>query len=339
MVSAVKHIIRRAVEGVIAPFAPLTWRARPAPRLLVLMYHRVLPPEHGDRAIEQPGMYVSPATLDMHLRVLQQHFTLIHLDEWVTRAAAGDSLPRQACALTFDDGWRDNFEYAFPILRRHAAPATIFLVSGMTGTDTEFWPNRLARTLVRLRPGVPLPGRLHDLLAATIGHARSVGSWSLEDLDRAIGLAKQLGDEHIVAALDEMDAGLGSPSDTRAVLDESELRIMASSGLVRFGSHTRTHRRFQGDLPPEVLEREIAGSREDIVARVGKAGVGVFCYPNGDTTQAAVDVVRRNYSAAVTTQKGWHRPGADLCLMRRVGLHEDISNRPASFLARVSCFV
>ncbi len=309
---------------------------RPGRKLLVLTYHRVLPAEHPDRAIEQPGMYVSPETLDLHLTLLKRHFPIVHLDDWLRNAATGGVLPPQACALTFDDGWQDNFEYAFPVLRRHAAPATIFLVSGMTGTDLEFWPNRLARRLVRLRPGEGLPEPLGRVLAPVIEHARNAGAWGLQDLDRAVVLSKQLGDDQIRALLDEAPAGAAAEAGARAVLDENELALMASSGLVRFGSHTRTHRRFRDDLPLEMLEGEIAGSRVEIAAAVGSAGVGVFCYPNGDTTPAAIGVVRRHYAAAVTTRKGWHRAGADPFLIPRIGVHEDVSNRGAAFLARIA---
>jgi peptidoglycan/xylan/chitin deacetylase (PgdA/CDA1 family) len=335
-VSALKRGLKRIATATLAPLAPLSWRMRSGRRLLVLTYHRVLPTSHPDRAIEQPGMYVSPQTLDLHLTLLKRHFPIVHLDDWLRSAATGGPLPPQACALTFDDGWRDNFEHAFPVLRHHAAPATIFLVSGMTGTDLEFWPNRLARRLAQLRPGEGLPDPLGRLLAPVIEHAHSAGAWSLQDLDRAVVLSKQLGDEQVGAALDAVPAGIAPTAITRAVLNNDELRTMAASGLVRFGSHTRTHRRFRSDLPPEVLEREIAGSHAEIAESVGSAGVGVFCYPNGDTTPEAVGAVRRHYAAAVTTRKGWHRAGADPYLIPRIGLHEDISNRPASFLARLS---
>lgn len=302
------------------------------------MYHRVLPAGHPDRAIEQPGMYVSPATLDMHLTLLKRHFPLMQIEDWARGAAAGEPLPPVACALTFDDGWRDNFEHAFPVLRRHGAPATIFLVSAMTGTDKEFWPNRLARLLARLRPGQDLPGPLGSLLSEVIGHARNAGQWSHDDLDRAIVLAKSVDEDQIHGLIDEAQAqlGQGAHADTRAVLDENELRVMASSGLIRFGSHTRTHFRFRGEQPASALESEIAGSQEEIARSVGSAATSVFCYPNGDTTPAAVEVVRRHYTAAVTTEKGWHRLGSDPCRIRRIGVHDDISARPASFLARIS---
>jgi peptidoglycan/xylan/chitin deacetylase (PgdA/CDA1 family) len=124
----------------------MAWRTGTR-RLLVLMYHRVLPAEHPDRNSEQPGMYVSPATLAMHLEIVKQYFTLIHLDEWLERVSAGRAVPSLACAITFDDGWRDNYEYAFPVLRHAGAPATIYLVTDMVGEGYSFWPNTLARYL------------------------------------------------------------------------------------------------------------------------------------------------------------------------------------------------
>jgi peptidoglycan/xylan/chitin deacetylase (PgdA/CDA1 family) len=262
--------------------------------------------------------------------------TLVHLDDWLRSASAGEPLPQRACALTFDDGWQDNFEHAFPVLRRHGAPATIFLVSGMTGTTREFWPNRMSRLLSQSTPDEPLPARLAEVLTPAVASARAAGRWSREDLDRAIVLAKGLPEAELDDLLARVQEQRGTGAATRAVLNQDELRTMAGSGLVRFGSHTRTHCRFRGELPPQVLEEEIAGSRSEIEACVGDAAVGVFCYPNGDTTASAVDVVRRNYAGAVTTRRGWHHAAADRYLMQRVGVHDDISDRRAGFLARVS---
>jgi peptidoglycan/xylan/chitin deacetylase (PgdA/CDA1 family) len=299
------------------------------------MYHRVLPPDHADRAFEQPGMYVSPATFDLHVQLLKRHFTLVHLDEWVRRALSGEALPDQACAVTFDDGWRDNFEHAFPVLRRHAAPATIFLVSGMTGTNSDFWPNRLARMLVRLRPA-QLKGPLGGVLAPLLARVTAGEGWSAENLDAAVVTAKQLDERQINQSLDEMQAEVGAGADCRAVLDHSEIQLMAASGLVRYGSHTRTHCRFRGEFAQQVLEDEILGSRTEIATFAGDAFAPVFCYPNGDITPAALAEVRRHYAAAVTTCVGWHGLADDPFLIRRVGMHEDVSNRASGFLARLA---
>src|SRR5690606_7240136 len=113
---------------------------------------------------------------------------------------------------------------------------------------------------------------------------------------------------------------------TRAILDEQELHAMAASGLVRYGSHTRTHFRCRQGASETQLEEEIGASRTEIAARVGQP-VDLFCFPNGDFTPAALRVVRKHYLAAVTTQSGWHSPARDAACIRRIAVHEDVSNR------------
>jgi peptidoglycan/xylan/chitin deacetylase (PgdA/CDA1 family) len=205
----------------------------------------------------------------------------------------------------------------------------------MIGTDRQFWPNRLAHLLATMPADAALGGQLGERLAPAVADARSHGEWLAQDIDRAIILAKQFDESQIHLLLDEAQASLPYALPDRALLDAGELQTMAGSGLVRFGSHTRTHYRCRDGAPLETLQHEIVDSRAEIAA-ISRAPVDVFCYPNGDTTAEAVDLVSRNYLAAVTTRKGWHAPGADPFRISRVGLHEDVASRPASFLARAS---
>ena len=62
----------------------------------------------------------------------------------------------------------------------------------------------------------------------------------------------------------------------------------------------------------------------------------LFCYPNGETTATARRLVSQNYLGAVTTRKGWHSLEDDPFLIRRTGVHEDVSSRRAALLARIS---
>lgn len=323
---------RFAVEG-LGNCAPLAWRFLRTPRILVLTYHRVLPPGHPDRKTEQPGMYVSPETLDMHLRVLRQYFAIVQLDDWIKGAAAGASLPRLSCALTFDDGWRDNFEHAFPVLRRHGAPATVFLVSSFLGTTAQFWPDRLRSLLLNLAPDEPLPGKLGSLLAAVRARAGQNGRWTADDLDTAITAAKELDDATICEFLDAQ-AGPGAAPAPRRLLDADEVAEMASSGLIRFGSHTRTHHRCLAGSSDDTLRDEIVNSRAEI-ARYSGMPVDIFCYPNGAVTPRALAIVREHYLAAVVTRRGWHREGLDRYQISRIGVHEDVAGTPAALLSRL----
>src|SRR5690606_25886998 len=141
---SVKRLLKAPAQQLAGTVAPFLWRWR-APSLVVMMYHRVLPHTHPDRATEQPGMYVSPETFELHMHLLRKHFGLVHLDDWLDALAENRPLPRHACAVTFDDGWRDNYQYAFPVLERLGVPATVYLVSDLVGSSYSFWPNALAK--------------------------------------------------------------------------------------------------------------------------------------------------------------------------------------------------
>jgi len=253
-------------------------------------------------------MYVSPNTLAMHLRVLhQQGFTFIQLDDWLASADNREAVPPRCCAITFDDGWRDNYDHAYPVLSRARAPATIYLVSELVGTRYSFWPSSLARTLAKR-------------------------GMSMRQIDETIMQYKATrSDEEMRAVIGSLENDAGE----RDLLSWPEIREMQESGLIRFGSHTRRHTRLRTGVDAGALQDEIIGSRQDIEQQLG-AAPQTFCYPNGDTSLEAIQIVRSSYRGAVTTRRGWHSRDCNPFLIRRVGVHEDISDRPAAFLARIS---
>jgi peptidoglycan/xylan/chitin deacetylase (PgdA/CDA1 family) len=286
-------------------------------------------------------MYVSPQTLDLHLSEIKRRFELVHLEDWLKRARERKSLPRLACALTFDDGWRDNFEFALPVLRRHGAPATIFLVSSYIGGAQRFWPNRLM-SLVRKSfaepQSVAFPPRLQPLIEPSLAAARGRGQLKVDDVDRIVEDAKQFPEETIRELIAEAEGSCGWEREPRELLSREEIAEMAATGLVRFGCHTATHFRFDGKESSADLEREIVLSKRDLQNICGQS-VDVFCYPNGDTSMAAIDLVRHHYLGAVTTREGWNGAGADPYLIRRIALHDEKSASPESFVTRLSTWL
>jgi len=328
-----KRILKRGAQTMVAAVAPWLWRRRSG-SLLVLMYHRVLPPDHPDRSTEQPGMYVSPATLALHLQVIREHFEVMHLDDWLRREADGQVLPRLACAITFDDGWRDNYDHAFPVLRAAGIPSTIYLVSDLVGTRYSFWPNTLARLLAGASPAEleRMPEWLRQLLPA--GAANGLDG---TQIDRVICHCKDSRSDAEMLALLREFAEPAAANGARDLMSWEEIAAMHASGLVRFGSHTRHHTRLSRVATREALEDEIIGSRRTIEERVGVLPQ-TFCYPNGDTSPEAIACVRSAYVGAVTTASGWNAPGADRATLRRLGVHEDVSATRSSFLSRISGF-
>lgn len=340
-----KRSVKRVLQSAIAAIGPQNLHNPFRRQLVVLTYHRVLPDGHPARELEQPGMYVSPQTFEMHMQSVKARFNLMHLTDWLDAAGTG-RVPPRAAAVTFDDGWLDNYEYAYPILKRLGIPATVFVVSDLVGTHYSFWPNRLGRLLA----GVSGAGR--DRLASTrLYHRLSqtdprFGGLSGRELnqvmiDRAIGVCKTIPEAEAVSLIDEAEAAIGIDRQNPApdLMSWAQINEMVrESGVIQIGSHTRRHRRLMDDLSPEVLEDEIVNSKQAIEEKVDRP-VDLFCYPNGDSSPAARELVRRHYRAACSTVRGWNTAVSDPYWLRRVGLHEDIAATRSAFLARLSGYL
>src|SRR5437764_155089 len=116
-------------------------RAAHAMRLPILMYHKVdrLPPPPGARYVRN---YVLPEQFDPQLGALRRWaYQTISFDDWLAYRRGERTLPRRPIILTFDDGYRSTGEIAWPLLQRHGATATVFLVSDLIG-KTNAWDAR-----------------------------------------------------------------------------------------------------------------------------------------------------------------------------------------------------
>ncbi len=328
MLQSVKNLAKLPLETLAARFGQHR-RAVSEPSLWIIMYHRVLPRTDPRHALEEPGMIVEPETLKLHLEVLREFFTLLPLSEWVERRASGKPLPDRSCAITFDDGWRDNFEYAFPLLERAQVPATLFAVSDMIGGNEAFWPNRIQRLLqlpAEARSGIRW---LQELLPQ--GHADA------ELSAQAIYSLKRYSDPQLLEMIGEAEERLGlEPEGEASLMDQAQLRAISDNPLFEIGSHTRRHIRLREDLDRKVLADEVALSKTRLEEMLDKP-VELFCYPNGDYCDAAVETVSQHYKAAVTTRSGINRASsADSFLLHRFGVHQDASRNRRKLLARVA---
>lgn len=314
---------------------PHRWPSR-HPRLWILTYHRILPADDPRAAIEEPGMMVTPVTFRRHLDWLKPEFELVSLGEWVNRAQRGKTLPVRACAITFDDGWRDNFEFALPILRETGTPATIFVVSHRIGTQQIFWPNRVARALC-------LRGALADCSSAIwlrgLAPLSTDRPLTPDEISKAIAACKTLTDRELSERLDQIEKELGlGPWPERFLMDWEELCAMVESGLVEIGSHTCHHMRLNDATNDQDTTREVVESQGLLQERLNRP-VRLFCYPNGDVSLRALDLVQQHYDAAVTTRRGINTPAIPIHQLMRIGIHEDISRCQPDFLTRLSGWV
>jgi peptidoglycan/xylan/chitin deacetylase (PgdA/CDA1 family) len=271
--------------------------------LRILKYHRIASPDtspHLDPAL----VSATPESFRNQMEHLAGRYAPVSLRQVVEAFTGGAPLPRGAVHVTFDHGYRDFGETAWPILRELGIPVTLFVPTAYPGcAGREFWWDRVRRAMVagRLAHAGPSPGTL--ALApdrplhgpAAIGSAREL----LEDLPH--DEAEELADRICAAA-----AVPRAPEDRR-VLSWHELRVLGREG-VTFGSHTHHH----VSLPAvgEARRRwEIRRSLDDLHRDLHMEDAALS-YPYGAVDDDVIRVAREEGCVlGFTGQEGVNRPG------------------------------
>lgn len=289
-------------------------------RAAVLMYHRVLPVAEAARLAVEPGMVVTPETFARHLDWLASDFRVLPAHEIVERLAQSRPLPDGACAITFDDGWRDNHDFALPELARHGFPATIFVVTERVGTDGSFWPDEVCRRMAAL------PESAQRELLVMVG-APSRGGDPIEAL---LAHLKRLPEDIREPALERVRAASPDPATgTRELLDWSEVDALARAGF-DVEAHGATHAILTG-VAPARAQRELLSAREQLREH-GHGCRGLLAYPSGAHDATVHRLAREaGYAAAFTTEPGLASAASDRLALPRVGLHDDISRTRVEF--------
>lgn len=214
-----------------------------------------------------------------HIR--RRGLEIISLDEAMARLAQRDFRP--FVCLTFDDGYRDNYEVAFPVLRRHGAPAAIFLATGLIDRTAPMW--------------------WHPLERAFTDRDRRGGSHAMAAWAARFRAADAAAKVRLVEEVARAEPGFRPEEAYDSALDWAMIREMAASGLVTFGAHTVTHPLLAG-LSGPALAAEIETSRDRCADMLG-APPRYFAYPFGQPHEVGAEapraVARAGFAAAFTT--------------------------------------
>jgi peptidoglycan/xylan/chitin deacetylase (PgdA/CDA1 family) len=243
-----------------------------------------------------PGMLVSRAMLERHLDTIGRRHRFVTLDELGRAIENGDFRGRPMAAITFDDGYRDVYENAFPLLVRKGIPAAVFVVSDLVGTHHLQVHDRLYLLLCKaLARSSALAARLGQraALAAVPRPSRERICRTASDAALlTVTLLPILRQSHVQQLMEDLEAefGLGRPHDSDSLLPMtwSMLKEMLAKGMT-IGSHSCSHARLANERA-DVLARETAESRARLERQLG-VPVTHFAYPNGSFNPAAVDAV------------------------------------------------
>jgi len=332
-----KFILKPFIRHILASGYYATGHFKTALRgkVAILMYHRVLSEKEISQEYVHPGMYVMDKVFDMQMRLLKERFHVISLKELlcIWEKKTFDETKRY-CVITFDDGWLDNYAYAYPILIKYDIPATIFLPTALIGTNRWFWHDKVTFLLQQYASGsYNRPSKSSTELLFKYPWLNNV---RMEQLDSVITDWKILVEDEIERRLEEIADGLKIEfPPERKLLNWQEIEEMSRHNI-SFGSHSSTHK-ILTLYNPEVVQKEIEDSMNSLQNKQINY-VSAFCYPNGNYNKEITNMVKAaGYKAAVTTTSGLEDGSSDPPFsLSRVGIHNDISSTIPLFLYRLS---
>jgi peptidoglycan/xylan/chitin deacetylase (PgdA/CDA1 family) len=256
---------------------------------------------------------------------LRARYHPISLSEAFARLCDGSPLPDYSVVLTVDDGYADFFESAFPVLADRRLPATVYLVTDFLDRRLWLWVDRLEYALCHARVStveIPLPDRPPLRVSLALESERAAALRILKEILKELPNGARLQTLRLMPELLEVEIP-PDPPEWRRPLTWDQVRIMGRSGLIEFGGHSCSHPILSRIEDPADLTREIGGCRVRIETELQQP-VRHFCYPNGrakDVGPAVVEVTRQaGYRSAVSTIPGLNYAGADLFLLRRIGV-------------------
>lgn len=305
------------------PFAKITWRRFTGQhRIFILLYHKVdqqAPPLFGA---------VKPGVFESQIQFLKTHYEIVDLND-LKRLEFIKVPKKDMVVLTFDDGYRNNYTRAFPILKKYHVPATIFLTTNHIDTNRLLWYDKLSwilyktvsipdmATLVKYDIGPEITSEIKrfftssfsaclNILHSLIARLKTFPSKSREDLLNRLAKACKI----------KVWPGDGE----RAMLSWEEIKEMSRYGI-SFGSHTKSHP-VLSSISASDAQKEIVESKRVIEDKIQKP-VTTFAYPYGrkkDYTDNIIKIlVDEGFEYACSATEGAERYPlkAPLILKRR----------------------
>lgn len=175
--ATVVNALRTVLYGIGA--LGLYHRFRNARTLTVLMFHRVLPADSPAFRRAEREFTFSVEGFAACLDFVKRHYHVVDLDRLMAARNGGRPLPPRAALITFDDGWRDTIDHAYPQLVKRGIPAVLFLSTEVLESDSNRWwqdalveattdPARVVSLAHALGIGGAEPPDMHTLAAALV---------------------------------------------------------------------------------------------------------------------------------------------------------------------------
>lgn len=301
-------------------------RVRNARTLTVIMFHRVLEPGDPRWPHCDPDYTLRADLFASCLKFFAAHYNMVSAQD-VLRARRGEgALPDRALLVTFDDGWRDNVDYALPVMQSLGVPGLMFVVSDAVGRDDPFYQEQIV--------GAWRIGRLD---AASLAAAlRAMGDEAPDPVANDLPALRRLIARVETLALPQRSALLAVLGERlsdgfRHMVSAEELRVLQQGGI-EVGLHGKTHTPMTS--APD-LDLELSGARAEMAARMPYCTAPrTVSFPHGRFDAAIAQRARQaGYELVFTSVPAVNPIGGGVgWLLGRLGFENDtVADRQGRF--------
>jgi glycosyltransferase involved in cell wall biosynthesis/peptidoglycan/xylan/chitin deacetylase (PgdA/CDA1 family) len=286
----------------------------------ILAYHRV-----NNDCFDPLNMNIEISTFEKQIRYIKRHYKVITLSKAVEILKEHKEIPENLIVITFDDGYKDFYLNAYPILSKYKIPAVLFLSIGAIEQKHVLWFDTVVSVIKMTKK--------EDFDLTKVG-LRKFAINSVDNKKKAINeivcflKRSSLKERNNIVSYLFNESGCDSNeiNSSNPLLDWEELKSM-NNELVAFGSHGMTHTILQ-NLDEKEIENEIVKSKEIMKVKTG-LDIHFFSYPNGGINDFKENVKQQlaenAYIAACTLIKGSNNGSSDLFALKRICMNNEIT--------------
>lgn len=284
-------------------------------RALVLMYHRINTP-----TTDPWSLSVSPKNFEQQLQFLINNYSIITTHELARQLDSG-KIKNRSVALTFDDGYLDNYIVAKPLLEKYSVPATFFITDSYITNKQSFWWDELEYIIVHadtlpsvfsitfkgksihfdLENEVVLTDKLQSKQAGYTYNKQPTSRtrlyFKLWELFSPLLREEQI---QLLKLIREWAGFTEQDTKTEGAMSAQQLKQLSNHPLFTIGGHTKTHPSLS-DHSEEVQDKEITENwlyLENLL----NTQIDNFAYPSGNFNSSTLKLLKKNnFTAAFTT--------------------------------------
>jgi peptidoglycan/xylan/chitin deacetylase (PgdA/CDA1 family) len=246
---------------------------------IILLYHRIT--DNSSKYHNQGrAMHHHIKHLEKELPYLKRNYQILTIDEVIRHLKSGVGFRKPSVAITFDDGYLDNYTLAYPVLKKHGVPATIYLATDLIGTSQRIWTDQIEFMFLGARKdqfNLPRLFGNQELRIKTKEEKEQVSNEITEALKKKPDAERT----EIMRRLFEtlgINGNRSKNGEERIMLNWDEVQKMARNGIT-IGSHSHTHP-ILSRMPIQKAKEEILESKKILEENLS-IKVKHFAFPNG----------------------------------------------------------